>query len=262
MTVADKLDIEDGRAPRTPRCGGRCRWRMRRAHDPARLRGRGRRCCRNAQEKRGDARGLRRQSQLAARHEIELPRLAPDLQHHGAERIAGQRVGGTAQRALAIGRAHHHQAARIEAELGQSAHRQRARFDFRKILPHPDQRPARGDAPGKACDKAGRGCALMSLGEHLMHRGLRKAAAQHRIRLDMAERHAPEPMHIAMGLEAFDVAAQSRERVHACAAHAPLPSDGGCRVGLNKNQPLAHLFMICSNIKLTVPAESNELRRR
>ena len=62
----------------------------------------------------------------------------------------------------------------------------------------------------------------MSFGKHLMHRGLRKAAAQHRIRLGMTERHAPERLHIAMRLDAFDVAAQNRERVPACAAHAPL----------------------------------------
>jgi hypothetical protein len=63
----------------------------------------------------------------------------------------------------------------------------------------------------------------MSLGEHLMQRGHREPAAQHRIRLGMAERHAPQGMQIAMRLDAFDVAAQSGERVHACAGHAPLP---------------------------------------
>jgi hypothetical protein len=63
----------------------------------------------------------------------------------------------------------------------------------------------------------------MALGEYLMQCGHREPAMQHRIRLGMAERHAPQSMQIAMRLDAFDVAAQSGERVHACAGHAPLP---------------------------------------
>jgi hypothetical protein len=63
----------------------------------------------------------------------------------------------------------------------------------------------------------------MALGEHLMQRGHCEPAVQHRIRLGMAKRHAPWAMQIAMRLDALDVAAQSFERVHACAGHAPLP---------------------------------------
>jgi hypothetical protein len=37
---------------------------------------------------------LRSQRQLAAGDQIKLPRLAPDLQHHDANGIASQRVGG------------------------------------------------------------------------------------------------------------------------------------------------------------------------
>jgi hypothetical protein len=196
---------------------------MRRAHDPSRFRGRRVRCRRDPQQKTGDAGGLRGQGQFTACHEVELPRLTPDLQHDGPERVAGERIGRRPQRTLAIGRAHRHQAARIKAEFRKPAHRQRARFNFGKILPHPDQRPAQPDPSGKPCDKPGRRRALMSLGKHLMHRGQCKAAAQHRIRLGMAERHAIEGMQIAMRLDAFDVAAQSRERIHACAGHAPLP---------------------------------------
>ena len=196
---------------------------MHRAHDPPRLRGRWAWRRRDPQQKAGDAGSLRRQGQFAACHEVELPRLAPDLQHHGAQRIAGKRVGRGPQRALAIGRAHRHQAARIEPKLGKPAHRQRAGFHFGKILPHPDQRPAQRDPAGETCDEPGRHRALMSLGEHLMHRGHREAAAQHRIGFRMAERNAPRRMQIATRLDAFDVAAQSRQRVHACAGHAPLP---------------------------------------
>ncbi len=195
---------------------------MRRAHDPSRLRGRRAWCRRDPQHKAGDAGGLCGQGQFAARHEVELPRLAPDIQHHGAERIAGERVGRGPQRALAIGRAHCHQTSRIKAKLGEPAHRQRAGFKLGKILPHPDQRPAGRDPPGQPCDEAGRHGALMSLAKHLVHRGHRKSTAQHSIRFRMAERHALWGMQIAMRLDAFDVAAQSCERVRA-RPHAPLP---------------------------------------
>jgi len=67
---------------------------MRRAHDPSGLRRRGPRFRRHPQQQCGDAGGCRSQRELAAGDEIELARLPPDFQHDGAERIAGQRVGG------------------------------------------------------------------------------------------------------------------------------------------------------------------------
>ena len=149
---------------------------MRRAHDPSGLRGRGRRLRRHPQQQARDARRLRRQRQLAAGDEIELPGLAPDFQHHAANRIAGQRIGGGPQRGVHIGRAHGHQQTRIEAEFGQSAHRHRARFNFGEILPHPHQRPARRRPSCKPCDESRRRGALPSLGEHLVHRAYREAA--------------------------------------------------------------------------------------
>jgi hypothetical protein len=66
-------------------------------------------------KQRGDAGGCRGQCELAAGDEIELARLPPDFQHDGAERIAGQRVGGGPQRGVGVGRAHGHQQPRIEA---------------------------------------------------------------------------------------------------------------------------------------------------
>ena len=195
---------------------------MRRAHDPSGLRGRGPRFRGHPQQKCGDAGGCRGQCKFTAGDEIELTRLPPDFQHDGAERIAGQRVGGGPQRGVGIGRAHGHEQPRIEAQFAKPAQRQRTRFNFRKILPHPDQRPAGRDPPGQPCDEAGRHCALMSLAKHLVHRGHRKSAAQHSIRFRMAERHALWGMQIAMRLDAFDVAAQSCERVRA-RPHAPLP---------------------------------------
>jgi hypothetical protein len=96
---------------------------MRRAHDPSGLRGRGqwRRC--QAQQQRSDAGRLRGQREFAAGDQIELPWLPPDFQHHGAERIAGQRIGGGPQRSIDIGGTHGDQRARIEAELNEPARR-------------------------------------------------------------------------------------------------------------------------------------------
>ena len=79
--------------------GGECAART--IHRVSAVEGRGSAAIRSS--KRGDAGGLRGQSQLAAGDEIELARLAPDFQHHGAERIAGQRVGGGPQRGVGVG---------------------------------------------------------------------------------------------------------------------------------------------------------------
>ena len=62
-----------------------------------------------------------------------MSRLAPDLQYHGAQRIAGKRVGRCAQAALHIGCAHRHYQARIETELDKPAHRQRTHLALAKI---------------------------------------------------------------------------------------------------------------------------------
>jgi hypothetical protein len=196
---------------------------MRRAHDPPGLRRRGHRLRRGSQQQAGDAGGLRRQGQLAAGDEIELARLSPDLEHDGAERIAGQRVGGDPQRGVDVISAHRHQQAGIETEFGQSAHRQRAGFRFAEILAHPEQWPPRRRPPGKACDKTRRGSTLPAgCREHLVHRAERKAAPQRRIGLAMAERHLARRIRLAVRLDALDVAAQTGKRAHACAAHAPL----------------------------------------
>ena len=180
---------------------------MRRTHDPSTFCRGGRRLRRHPQQQPGDAGSLRSQGQFTAGCKIELTHLAPELQHDSADRVAGQRVGCGSQRGVDIGRAHAYHAARIEAEFGPSAHRQRAQFDFGKILPHPDQRPARRKAPGKTCDESGRGCALMTCGKHLVHRGGRKATAQRRIRSGMPKRHLVRGVAIAMRLKALDVAA-------------------------------------------------------
>ncbi len=138
MTVANELDLEHRHAP----CAPLCIWRgMRRAHDPPRLRRRRLRRGGLTQDERGHAGGLRGQRQLAAGDEIELPRLAPDFQHDHSNRIAGERIGGGPQRGVHIGGTHAHHIARVEPELGQSAHRQCTRFNLAELLAHPDQRP-------------------------------------------------------------------------------------------------------------------------
>ena len=194
---------------------------MRRAHDPPRFRRRGLWLRRHPQQQAGRAGGLRRQRQLATGNEVELTRFAPDLQHHGTERIAGQRVGRGPQRHLHVGGAHGHQKPRIETEFGQSAHRQRARFNFGKILPYPHQRPPCRHPSCKPRDKTRRRSALpATFREHLVHRAQGETALQRRIRIGMPERDLAWRIRFVLRLDALDAAAQIRKRVRASAAHA------------------------------------------
>jgi hypothetical protein len=166
---------------------------------------------------------LRGQGQLAAGDEIELARLAPEFQHHRAQRVAGERIGGGPQCSFGVGCAHAHQQARIETEFGKATHRQCARFTFGKILPHPEQRPPQGDAARNPRDEACRRRTLPpGLGKDLMHRATGKAALQHRIGLRMAERDASGLVRAVMAFDACDIPAQTRKRAQACAHHAPL----------------------------------------
>jgi hypothetical protein len=220
MTVADKLRVEHRRAPCACR---RRRRRMRRAHDPPGLSRRGLWLGRDPQHQAGHSRQLRGQRQPAAGDEIELPRLAPDFQHHDAKRIAGERVGCRPQRTVDVRRTHRHQSAGIQAQFGQAAHRQRAGFDFGKILTDPHQRPPGARPLRQACDKTRRRSTLPACrGEHFMDRSHSEATLQGRIRIDMPERHPGWRSGIAIRLDAPDAATQRRKRAGACAAHAPL----------------------------------------
>jgi hypothetical protein len=154
--------------------------------------------------------------------------MTPDFQHHGAERIAGERIRRRPQRAVGVGSAHRDQMARVEAELAKPAHRQGACLAFGKILPYPDQRPPRRNACAQGSDKAGRGRTLPAgFRKHLMHRTDREATGKRRVDVRMAERHPARRARTAKGidtrLDAFDPPAQSRKRAHACARHAPRP---------------------------------------
>jgi hypothetical protein len=161
-----------------------------------------------------------------------MPRLAPDLEHHGAQRVAGERIGRRAQRTLHIGGAHRHHQARVKAEFRNPVHRQRARFALAKIHPDPQQRPLHQDPRGQAQDKAGgAGAVPAPFGEHLMHRTQGKTALQRAIGLVMAKRYAVDGISAVMRLETCKLPAQNRKRPHACARHrAAFPgADGaGC----------------------------------
>jgi hypothetical protein len=201
---------------------------MRRAHDPSCFRRRGQRLGRHPQQQTGDAGRSRGQCQLAAGDKIELSRWPPDFQHDDAKRIAGERIGSRPQRGVHIRRTHRHQKSRIKAEFGQSAHRQRTRFNFSEILTYPHQRPPGRRPSREACpprevyppreaynEPGGRGT-LPSLGEHLVHRADGEAALQCSICVNMTECHPVEHVRIAVRLDALNAAAQSRKRARAC----------------------------------------------
>src|SRR3954469_3791284 len=75
----------------------------------------------------------------------------------------------------------------------------------------------------------------------------------------MAERDTVAMMHDLRRLDALDLAAQGCKRAYSCAAHIRRSSRVIAGGSQKENQRLAHLFMICSNIKLTMPRESIEL---
>jgi hypothetical protein len=72
----------------------------------------------------------------------------------------------------------------------------------------------------------------------------------------MAKRDLVEVMRIAMRLDPLDAPSQTCKRACACGAHAPLLWEFGLYRFFLVNPRLAQLFMVCSNIKLTGPAES------
>ena len=160
MTVADKLRVEQRRSP----C---VRWmwarrRMRRAHDPSGLRGRRPRLRRHPQHQSGrhlklarpmSACGWRQDRAVAPRPRLPARRRPPH------RRRARRRPSATR---VDIGRAHLTRRARIQTEFGKSAHRERARFNFREILPDPDHRTPRRRPSLKSRDEAGRHTALPS----------------------------------------------------------------------------------------------------
>ena len=221
MTVADKLRVEHRRAPCAPGCDRR---RMRRAHDPSRLRGGRRRRRRDPQHQSGDAGGLRGQRQLAAGDEIELPRLAPDLQHDGAERIAGERIGGGRATRSRRRRAHASpaDADRGRARQARSSTARRIRVRKNPAAPTPAA-AARVTRPASPAMKPVAAALCRPSANTSCIAPIASPPCSIASALAMAERDPVERMRIAMRLEALDAAAQRRKRACACAAHAPLP---------------------------------------
>ena len=154
---------------------------------------------------------MRGQRHLAAGDKIELLRLAPDLHHDDANRIAGQRVGDRPQRMIDVGGAYTDEKTRIETQFGQPAHRQGARFNLGEILPDPDDGPPGGHATRKSRDKARRRDALPAgLRKHLMHHPQSETALQAGVGIRMPEHHLTRAIGLAMGL---DAGAQTCKRV-------------------------------------------------
>ena len=97
---------------------------------------------------------------------------------------------------------------RIKTEFGKPAHRDRACFNFGKILPDPDHGPPRGHASCEPRDKAGRHRALPAgFRKHLVHGAQSDPALQVRVGLRMPERHLARRIRRAVRLDALDVAA-------------------------------------------------------
>jgi hypothetical protein len=65
-----------------------------------------------------------------------------------------------------------------------------------------------------------------------------------------------------MCLNTLDAVAQSRDRACSCAAHTHRSSKDLDASQFKENQKLVHLFMICSNIKLTDAEESIDVQRK
>jgi hypothetical protein len=151
---------------------------------------------------------LRGQCQFAAGDKVELPRLAPDLQHDRAYRIAGERVGRRSQGMLDVGGVDGDEKARIKTEFGKPGHRNRARFNLVKILTDPNHWPSRGDAAREPRDKARRSRALPTgLPKHFVNDAQSEPSLQARIRLRMPKRHLARAIRLAMAFDTFDVAA-------------------------------------------------------
>ena len=137
-----------------------------------------------------------------------MSRLAPKLQHDRTHRIAGEGVGGRSQCMFDAGGVDGDEKARIKAEFGKPAHRDRARLNLVKILSDPNHRPARGDAAREPRDKAGRSRALPAgLRKHFVNDAQSEPPLQARVRLRMPERYLARAIRLAMAFDALDVAA-------------------------------------------------------
>ena len=186
---------------------------MRRAHDPARLRRRRRRCAaiRSNSAVTPEACAASVSLRLATRSSWRVsPKTssttAPSASQASASAVVRNAHSTSAARTVTSRRGSRPSSA---SPLG----RQRAGFHFGKILPHPDQRLARRNPPRKARDETGRRRALMALGKHLMHGGAREPAAA---AVASAARGRARPCRARAHRHAFRCARCCRARTQAC----------------------------------------------
>lgn len=164
---------------RIPRRLRFARLRGQSAHQPARHRRAGGRLGRDPQQQGHDARSFRRQSEPAARGEIELMRLAPGLDQRRAQSRTARGLCSGPEHALAVAGPHQQHLRRIEAEPGQTRRVQAAGLGIEKILPGPEQRAlARRPQRQRRGKARGGGEIGRRRGVDLMQSGASNAAAE------------------------------------------------------------------------------------
>lgn len=208
------------------------RPRRQSAHQPARPGGAGSRLGRDPQQQRHDPGGFRRQSEPAARGQVELARLAPGLDQRRAERRTARRFRPGPEHALAVARPHQQQLRRIEAELGQARRMQAAGLGVEEVLPGPEQRaPARRPQRQRRGKAGGGGKIGRCRGIDLMQGGAGDAAAE---RLVQARRSEADEL-------------RRRERARQPRQSEALPQGGqGTGGGIGHS---VSMFTLCSSIE-------------
>jgi hypothetical protein len=155
---------------------------------PARAGGAGLGRGRHPQQQGHDAGGLGRQEEAAAGGQVELARLAPGLDHDGAERRAARGFRARPEHALAVACPHQQHLRRIEPELGEARRMQGAGLGIEEILPCPEQRaPACGLQRQGGGETGGGGEVGRSRRVDLVQSGSGEAAAER-----LVERRRPE----------------------------------------------------------------------
>lgn len=151
----------------------------------------------------GDA-GLRGgERQAAAGDKIDILRIAPELEHDRAERPAGQSFQSRPQAAIRIGRAHDHNALRIETEIEQPRHRKLAERERREILANPENGTAAGNPYRQSGRKTrGRHALPFLRCEDFMQDAGFQPALQDGIRARMPERYHGIGPNQRLGFEA------------------------------------------------------------
>lgn len=183
--MTQQADIECRCARRISRQNSR--WR--RCDLPAALRGAGDNIT-LAEQERKYPRLRRPHRQPPRRGQVDGARLAPWLQHHGSNGIAGNGIRGRAQQGEGVGRLNQNDSLRIMAEFGQPEAIEPA-VVTRPILAQPDKRTGAVAAQRQQQGKAsGSGRITLSRRVEFVQRRYRQPAAQPLIEPLHAERQA------------------------------------------------------------------------